>query len=103
MVIFDTPPCLPRTDAAILARHLDGVVFVLAANLTRRDSALRAKEVITRAGGNIIGTVLNRIPRSNSYYSYYYSDYGNRTGFGPLKNSAIGRVLRRFTNRAERG
>ncbi|MGE5264855.1 MAG: polysaccharide biosynthesis tyrosine autokinase [Acidobacteriota bacterium] len=103
MVIFDTPPCLPRTDAAILARHLDGVVFVLAANLTRRDSALRAKEVITRAGGKIIGVVLNRIPRSNSYYSYYYSDYGKRSNFGPLKNSAIGRVVRRFTDRAERG
>jgi capsular exopolysaccharide synthesis family protein len=101
MVIFDTPPCLPRTDAAILARHLDGVAFVLAANMTRRDTALRAKEVITRAGGKFLGVVLNRAPRNNSYY-YYYSDNTNRRNLGPLTNTPIGRALRHLANRAER-
>lgn len=101
MVIFDTPPCLPRTDAAILARHLDGVVFVTAANMTRRDTALRAKEVITRAGGKFLGVVLNRAPRNNSYY-YYYSDNNQRSNLGPLTNTPIGRALRHLANRAER-
>lgn len=101
MAVFDTPPCLPRTDAAILARHVDGVAFVVAANLTRRDTAARAKEVITRAGGKFLGVVINRAPRNSSYY-YYYSDTDHGRNLGPLTNTPIGRALRHLANRAER-
>jgi len=76
MIIFDTPPCLPLADAAILARQVDGVVMVADAGKTRRDAVTKAKEAIERAGGRILGVVLNRVsPRGNGYYYYYYYYY----------------------------
>ena len=74
MIVFDTPPILPRIDAAVLARHVDGVVLVVDAGHTRRDSAVRAKEALTHAGGRMLGVVLNRIEHSSHYYYYYYSE-----------------------------
>jgi len=76
MIIFDTPPCLPLADAAILARQVDGVVLVADAGKTRRDAVTKAKEAMERAGGRILGVVLNRVsPRSSGYYHYYYYYY----------------------------
>ena len=73
MVIFDSPPCLPLTDAAILARLVDGVVLVVDSGRGRAESALRAKELLEKVGGHILGVVLNRInPRSSAYHYYYY-------------------------------
>ena len=82
MIIFDTPPCLPLADAAILARQVDGVVLVADAGKTRRDAVSKAKEAMERAGGRILGVVLNRVsPRGSGYYYYhyyYYSQDGER-------------------------
>jgi capsular exopolysaccharide synthesis family protein len=81
IIIFDTPPCLPLADAHILARQVDGVVLVVDAGGTRRDAASKAKEALERAGGRMLGVVLNRVnPRGNSYYYhyYYYSQDGDR-------------------------
>jgi tyrosine-protein kinase len=75
MVIFDSPPCLPVTDAAILARLVDGVILVVDSARTRRESVLRAKEVIEKVGGQIVGVVLNRISARGSGYRYYYYYY----------------------------
>ena len=73
MLIFDSPPCFPLTDAAVLARLVDGVVLVVDCADTRRDSALRAKELLEKVGGHILGIVLNRVsPQGSGYYNYYY-------------------------------
>lgn len=80
MIVFDTPPILPRIDAAVLARRVDGVVLVVDAGHTRRGSALRAKEALAHAGGRLLGVVLNRIEHSGQYYYYYYSE-GDKKGF----------------------
>jgi succinoglycan biosynthesis transport protein ExoP len=76
VIILDSPPCLPLTDAAILARLVDGVILVVDCSRTRRELALRAKELIENVGGRILGVVLNRItPRGSGYYQYYYQYY----------------------------
>lgn len=76
IIIFDTPPCLPLADAYILARQVDGVVLVIDAGSTRRDAGVKAKEALERAGGRILGVVLNRVnPRSGGYYYHYYHYY----------------------------
>lgn len=102
MVVFDTPPCLPLADAAILARQVDGVLLVLDAGNTRRDSALKAKEAMQRAGSRILGIALNRVSAHGSgYYSYYYyySQDGKRTRKGDGKTrQPIASVLGRLSN-----
>ena len=81
VIIIDTPPCLPLADAAILARRVDGVLLVVGAGSTRRESAVKAKETLEHNGGRILGVVLNRVSsRGNGYYYhyYYYAQDGER-------------------------
>jgi len=74
VVVFDTPPALPVTDAVVLATQTDGVLLVAEAGKTRRSAALGAVENMRQVGANVLGAVLNRLSprRSGSYYYYYY-------------------------------
>jgi capsular exopolysaccharide synthesis family protein len=77
VVVIDSPPVLPVTDAAVLAREVDGVLLVIDAGETRREVARRAAEGLQQVGAHLIGVVLNKVPtRRGSYYYYeeYYDD-----------------------------
>ncbi len=71
IVLFDTPPVIAVTDAAILATRVDGVLLVLQAGKTRRDRARQAKQILEKVKANIIGVVLNgaALDADESYYS----------------------------------
>lgn len=73
-ILFDSPPVLAFTDAAVIAGKMDGVILVLKAGINPR-TALRAKEALENARANILGTVLNNASCDfdKSYY-YYYSN-----------------------------
>ncbi len=69
-VLFDAPPVLAVTDAALLAAHMDGVMLVLNAGQTRRDHAERARELLERVRARVIGAVLNNAPVDASISAY---------------------------------
>jgi non-specific protein-tyrosine kinase len=76
VVLIDSPPVLPVTDAAVLAHMVDGVLLVVDAGETRRGMALRAVEALRQAGGNPLGVVLNRVPAYGEAHDRgYYYDY----------------------------
>lgn len=77
VVVFDTPPALPVTDAAVLATQTDGVLLVADAGKTRRSAARQAVENLQKVGANVLGAALNRLSpgRSGGYYYYYYYYY----------------------------
>jgi capsular exopolysaccharide synthesis family protein len=58
IVLFDAPPILPVTDAAILAKRTDGILLVLQAGKTKREHAARAKSLLEQVGARIVGTAL---------------------------------------------
>jgi capsular exopolysaccharide synthesis family protein len=76
VVIIDCPPVLAAADAAILATIADGVLFVLRAGQTERDSAVDALRQLYTVGARVVGAVLNdpdaEMPRYRSYTSYAY-------------------------------
>jgi succinoglycan biosynthesis transport protein ExoP len=73
LVIFDSPPLQAVTDSAILSSFVDGTVFVIDAQHGRRRAVRAAREALAKAGANVLGAVLNRIPaRANSDYASYY-------------------------------
>lgn len=76
MVVLDSPPFLV-TDAPVLAAKADGVILVIRPGRTPVDAAKAMMEQLDRVGARVVGVVLNRVPRSGSYYySYkYYSPY----------------------------
>jgi succinoglycan biosynthesis transport protein ExoP len=73
VVLFDSPPAMVVTDAAVLARQVDGVLLVTEAGNTRREIAQRAKEDLTKVGANVLGVVLNKLSLRGAGYYYYYS------------------------------
>jgi non-specific protein-tyrosine kinase len=75
IVLFDSPPVLAMTDAAVLARRLDGVLLVNDAGRTRRTVAQHAVEGLRKVSANVLRVVLNRLSSGlGGHYYYYYSD-----------------------------
>jgi succinoglycan biosynthesis transport protein ExoP len=73
-IVLDTPPVLAVTDAVILAPLVNGVTFVIGAEMTRRRLAERALETIMAAPPRFAAVVLNKVDyaRNKYYYSRYY-------------------------------
>jgi Mrp family chromosome partitioning ATPase len=59
-IVIDGPPVLESPDAATLGVVADGVVVVVQAGRTKRPVLTRSVDLMTRAGGHVIGMVLNR-------------------------------------------
>jgi capsular exopolysaccharide synthesis family protein len=70
VLLLDTPPVVAVSDAAILASKVDGVLLVVNAGKTKRDSARRAKSLLAKVNANILGVVLNNAPLDRSMYTY---------------------------------
>ncbi|MBN1967744.1 MAG: polysaccharide biosynthesis tyrosine autokinase [Candidatus Delongbacteria bacterium] len=71
-VIFDTPPVITVTDAAVLSRKTDGLVLVVSSGSVSRVEVERSKDLLDSVGANIIGIVLNNLDIKKLYGSYYY-------------------------------
>jgi hypothetical protein len=82
VVLFDSPPALVVTDAAILGTKVDGAMLVYDAGRTRRTEAQRAAGELRRVGARLLGAVLNRLSGRRGGYYYYYRYYYYETGEG---------------------
>jgi capsular exopolysaccharide synthesis family protein len=74
MVLFDAPPIVAVTDAAVLASKVDAVLLVVSAGKTKRDHAKKAKALLDKVNAHLIGTVLNNVKGEASLYQYYSSE-----------------------------
>lgn len=72
LCVFDTPPLVAVTDAAVLSKELGGVLLVVKAGVTQRDALTRGLELLRNVDARILGVLLNGVSRENSYGSYYY-------------------------------
>jgi len=70
-IIIDSPPALPVHDASILADLTDGVLLVVGAGSTHAEVAEKAAGEFREK--NLLGVILNRIDKIDSYGSNYYS------------------------------
>jgi capsular exopolysaccharide synthesis family protein len=75
-VFFDSPPILGVSDAAVLASEVDMAIQVIQYRRYPQPMNMRAKQLIEKAGGYLVGIVLNNISMSQDEgYYYYYSQY----------------------------
>jgi capsular exopolysaccharide synthesis family protein len=72
IVLFDSPPILPVTDAALLAAKTGNLLWVVGAGKTRTDHLRRAREALAQVDTKVLGVVLNRVSASRGY-GYYYN------------------------------
>lgn len=71
IVLFDSPPAIAVTDAAVLGAKVDGVLLVINAGKTRRDHAERAKEILEKAKVRVVGATLTNAPKDSGIGNYY--------------------------------
>ncbi len=81
-VLVDTAPLGAAIDAAVVARHCDATVLIVAQGAEPSKSILAAKNQIEAADGKILGVVLNKVNMGKigygKYYGGYYSKYYGR-------------------------
>ena len=75
VVIFDSPPLLPVTDAAVLAKNVGGVIVVVAAGRVQKNQVKAAVSSLHQVDAPISGLVLTMLPTSG-VDSYRYQNYG---------------------------
>jgi capsular exopolysaccharide synthesis family protein len=85
VVIVNTPPLLPVTDAAVLSAHADGVLVVVRAGKTTRQQLSLCMRSLEAVGARVLGTVLNMAPadRGSSYDAYRRTGTAGADRSGP--------------------
>lgn len=80
VVLFDMPPLLPVTDAAVVAKSAGGAIVVVGGGRTTRHQLEGAIGSLEQAGAKVAGLVLSMIPTkgpdSYGYGRYGYGHYG---------------------------
>jgi polysaccharide biosynthesis transport protein len=80
-VIFDSPPLLPVTDAAVLARATQGALVVTRVGSTRTDQLQSTIDALRTVDARVLGVVANRVKRSRrgkDYEGYYNAQPSGR-------------------------
>ena len=79
IVLFDTPPMAPLTDAVLLSTKVTGTLVVVRARTTRRPVIQNGLRTLNKVGARTLGVVLNMVNQNDvgtySYYYYYSSGY----------------------------
>lgn len=61
-ILFDSPPVLAATDAALLGIKLDAVLLVVKSGQSRRDQTNQAKQALEQVNVRVVGAVLTNAP-----------------------------------------
>jgi len=73
IVILDTPPLLPVTDAAILSHVTSGALVVVGSRVVRRPELASALESLDRVNTRVLGLVINKVQKQDEdHYGYGY-------------------------------
>lgn len=87
-IIVDTAPIGQVIDCAVIAQYLDGVAMIVDASKNSYKQERRIKNQIIKAGGKVLGVILNRVDVKEhaSYYGYgrkyggyYYYGHEDKT------------------------
>ncbi|WP_062465391.1 polysaccharide biosynthesis tyrosine autokinase [Demequina soli] len=91
MVLIDTPPLLPVTDAALLTARTDGALLVVRSGKTTTDMLEKALEFLMRVKGRALGVIVDGVPRKGAgrgSYAYAYEDERQREKAPAILSSA---------------
>ena len=75
LILFDSPPIQPVSDAMVLGSKLDGVLLVIESGRTNKKAVMRIKTLLENVNANLIGVIYNKIKPRHGYDYYYYHNY----------------------------
>jgi capsular exopolysaccharide synthesis family protein len=78
-VLLDTPPVMAVSDAIVVSRYADGVIFIVAQGKAKKKLVKESIQTLKRYEVNIIGIVFNQVKMGQAGYGYmnnytYYQD-----------------------------
>jgi non-specific protein-tyrosine kinase len=76
IIIIDSPPIVPVTDAQVLGRLVQGALLVASLQVTPRHLVAQAASSLAQVNIPLLGTVLNHQSRQSSNRTEKYSYYG---------------------------
>jgi capsular exopolysaccharide synthesis family protein len=94
VVLLDSPPVLPVSDALVVSGMSDATVLVATAASSRRQAIRRALEILAQIDAPVVGTILNKAAAASTYR---YSTYATATASNGSNGSRS-----RHANRAKR-
>ncbi len=83
VVLIDSPPLLPVTDAAILSKLVGGTLVVAGADRLQKPQLRTSLEALVKVDAHVLGIVLNKAQRKERdryAYEYYSSEDPTLTG-----------------------
>lgn len=97
IIILDSPPVELVSDALVISPQATGVIYLVKANETPYQLARKGLQRIRRAGGQVMGVVLNQLDfvKAEKYYGEYsgYGKYGSKKyGYGEPYGGTYGVV-----------
>jgi succinoglycan biosynthesis transport protein ExoP len=79
MVLLDSPPILPVTDAAVLSNLAGGALVIVGTDHIHRAQLLDTLESLKTAGAHIFGLVINKVSRRDTGGYGYNTPYHYQT------------------------
>lgn len=73
-VLLDTPPVIAVSDALVISKLSDGIIFIVAQGIAKKALVKEAIETFKQKNIQILGTVLTQVNLKHSAYGYGY-DY----------------------------
>jgi tyrosine-protein kinase Etk/Wzc len=93
VILFDSPPIIAVTDAAILCGRVDGVFLVVSAGSTNKDAILRARTLLDNVDARVLGALLNNLEIGSAYGSSYYYYYHYYQGGHPKRGKGFKKAM----------
>lgn len=98
VVLLDSPPVLPVTDAVVLSRVADATIVVTCSGISSKRRVQRAISSLRQVSAPLVGTVLGSAPHE---IAYGYVDYGYVAyGHSSSTKNGVGRGRSRARARA---
>ena len=111
VILFDSPPLLAVTDAAVLSTVVEGAILVVRMGSTSREAVRRAAAHLRTVNSRVLGAVLNDIDLNTGsyyggygYYAYsYHAESRTRNGRGHRVRDRVRSLLGQGSDAANDG
>jgi polysaccharide biosynthesis transport protein len=94
VVLLDSPPVLPVTDAAIISGIADGTILVVNMGASTRREIGRTVQLLDQVHATLIGTVLNGVSEDTSDGYYRHSGYYTQPSEHQNPNDHLASIIR---------
>jgi capsular exopolysaccharide synthesis family protein len=102
-VLFDAPPLLPVTDAAILGKNVGGALVVVAAGRTHKNQLAGSVAALANVDAHVSGIIMTMLPtKGPDAYGYGRYGYGGY-GYGYTADDAKGSGAKRAGQKRRTG